>query len=74
MITETIERPSYDIAGHQFDVLTQTCDCGLAMMDLADATPRRPAPSHDDMLNPGTVERIYRQRSTGREIKYRSPK
>lgn len=69
--TSTADVPAILIDGHAFDLLTQICDCGMTMARLHDATRRKPAPSHDDMLNPGTVEKTYRQRSTGRAIKYR---
>lgn len=61
------------IDGHQFDPSTMTCECGMTLQRLADATPRRPAPTHEDGLHPGTVGKVYRQRSTGRLIHYRKP-
>lgn len=56
--------------GHRFDPLTRFCSCGTAEVDMLDRNP----PSHDDALNPGTVEAVYRQRSTGRSIIYRRAK
>lgn len=69
--TVIIDDPAMLIDGHAFDVRTQICDCGMTMARLHNATRRKPAPSHDDMLNPGTVEKTYRQRSTGKVFKYR---
>lgn len=56
--------------GHTFDPLTRACSCGMTERDMFNARPGKQQ-THDDVMNPGTVEAIYRQRSTGRLFHYR---